>query len=211
MALVLDVVTHKNADGVTSKDIVVLRDTVTGKNTMVAVVTDALGALIDATHPLSVKIEADAAGSAVVTDDESVPRANAQAALAVALLYGANGLTPATTDRLIAYIFSGAQAVSEAAAKGAATSVVVTVNSATANGTQLISANSAGTRRRVVITQRGTTAVEVKPGNITAATGQARHLPGVAGAEQTWFIAGELRATCASGTQDVSVTEEVLG
>jgi hypothetical protein len=209
MALVLDVVTHKNVDG-SSKDIVVVRDNVANKNYPIGMFVDSAGNPVDASHPLSVKIEADAAGSSVVTDDGSVPRNNSAAALAAAVLYGANGVGLETVDRIIAHIFSGALKVSEGAAQGTSVTTQKTVDATTANGVQLVAANTTGTRRRIIITQRGTTLVEVVQGNITAATGKGRPLVGVAGVEQSWFIAGELRATCVSGTQDVSVTEEVF-
>lgn len=211
MAIVLDVVTHKNVDG-SSKDVVVLRDTSNNRNFTVGALSLADGNPVDDTHGLPVKIVADAAGTSALDGDvETFTQSSAvKLALAAAVLFGADGVTPSSAARLIGYIFSGAQAVSEVGTKGAATTTTVTVDATTANGVQLIAANGGGLRRRVIITQRGTTPVEVAPGNITAASGVGRYLPGVPGAEQTWFIQGALRATVASGTQVVSVSTEIL-
>jgi hypothetical protein len=210
MAYVDDVVTYKDASDA-SKNIETVSQS--GNHIEKTAVYTADGVPVAAGTPLPVAIITDAAGSAVVTDDESVPRNNAAAALAAAILYGANGVNAATVDRIIAYVYGGALGVSEVGAKGTATVTTVTVDATTTNGVVLIAANTDGTgglRRRVIITQRGTTAVEVSPTNITAATGKGRLLPGVVGAEQVWFIQGQLRATVASSTQEVSVSTEIL-
>lgn len=210
MAFAPDVLTYKDASDASKNTL-----SVSEGGTHVPAVANytADGVAVSASAPLPVAIISDAAGSAVVTDDGSVPRNNAAAALAAAVLYGANGTGLETVDRIIAHIFTGALKVSEGAAAGTATAVQVTVAAADTNGTVVIAANSAGTRRRVVVTNHTTKDVYLKPANLTAgATTDGELLVGVKGAQSVWFIAGQLRGTVATGDTSavVGVREEVL-
>jgi hypothetical protein len=161
-----------------------------------------------ALHALNVKIVADAAGSAVDTDDGSVAAGQASLALAIAQVHGFDG----TVWRRIKS-WSGGQAVSEQAAQGTPTIAQVTVDATTTNGVQLKAANSTGTRRRLVVTNHGTTPVMLGVGatGLTAGAATAGEmLAGVAGAEKSFFTSAEVRATVTTGTQVVAVREEVL-
>lgn len=62
-------------------------------------------------HALNVKVVSDPAGSAVDTDDESVARNQANVAITIGLLYGADGAGVATNARRIAAIYENSLAV----------------------------------------------------------------------------------------------------
>ena len=101
--------------------------------------------------------------------------------------------------------------VHEMAAGGTTSIAQVTVDDSTTNGVQLIAANSAGTRRRVVVTNHSTTPVYINTGNLTAGgTAAGEILAGVVGAEKSYFTVNTLRATVDTGTAVVAVREEVL-
>lgn len=64
-----------------------------------------------ALHALNVKIVSDPAGSAVDTDDELVARNQANLALAISVLYGADGAAPSANARRIAAVYESSLAV----------------------------------------------------------------------------------------------------
>lgn len=144
------------------------------------------------------------------TDDESIAR-NQTMPVAASVLYAGDGLGLTANARKPLQSIGNNLLVHEAAAKGTTTVTQVTVNNSTTNGVSLIAANSAGTRRRVVVTNHSTEVVYINTGNLTAGgTSVGEALAGVVGAEKSFYTANALRATVVTGPVTVSVREEVL-
>lgn len=161
-------------------------------------------------HALKVAIVANSAGSAVVTDAETIARNDANTAKVAGAIYHGDGTGLATNVRKITQGFSNNLSVTEHAANGTSTINQVTVDSSTANGVQCVAANA--NRRRVVLINEGSTAVRYQVGNITAgSTTLGGLLAGVAGATVSLFTTQTVRATCATGSQTITVIEEILG
>jgi hypothetical protein len=159
---------------------------------------------------IQVSIVKNTAGSTVVTDAETIARNDTNVAKIAGALYHGDGTGLATNARKITQGFSNNLAVTEHVAMGTSTTTQVTVDSSTVNGVLLVPANA--NRRRVLLVNEGTVPVRFQFGNITAgSTTLGGFLAGVAGAQVSLFTNLTVRATCAVGTQPVTVVEEVLG